>query len=61
MGFKYSLKKTFLKEAFARTRTSDSKNLPAVILNIFCVNIPTSFMFDIVIPTKRIKFNQGFL
>ncbi len=43
------------KGDYARTRASDSKHLPAVILNIFLCEY-TKVMFDIVVLTKRIKF-----
>ena len=48
------------KGDYPRTRASDSKHLPAVILNVFFGEY-TRVMFNIVISTKKIKFHHGFL
>ena len=44
----------------ARTRASDFKHLPAVILSIFIVNILGRFMFNIGLSTEKNKFYHGF-
>ena len=62
---KEALKTTVTKQVkgdYPRTRASDSKHLPAMILNVFFVNIiGFCHLCNIIISIKEIKFHHGFI
>ena len=53
------IRKNLFKGDYARTRASDSKHLPAVILNVFLVNILGLCSMSLYINLKN-KFHYGF-
>ena len=53
-------KKYYIKRDYPQTRASDSKHLPALILNV-CFSEYTRVMINIVISILKNKFHRGFI